>query len=118
MPQSSHDLDQQKVRGICGVEHSGLAYDTRYLRISAVSNSNRLNHATKMSNKFAHVCAKCPILELRDFGVPLALPTQKKNFGTPQSGLQDSIGEARAKWRRRHPVDSDGAARNTRPPEL
>jgi hypothetical protein len=45
MSQSSHDLDQQKVRGICGVEHSGLAYDTRYLRISAVSNSNQLNAA-------------------------------------------------------------------------
>jgi hypothetical protein len=95
MPQSSHDLDQQKVRGICGVEHSGLAYDTRYLRISAVSNPNQLNGTSKMSNKSAHVCAKCPIPSCASSGVPLASwPTQRRISVPP-------IRPSRLNWMRR-----------------
>jgi len=95
MPQSSHDLDQQKVRGICGVEHSRLAYGTRYLRISAVSNPNQLNGTSRMSNKSAHLCAKCPIPSCASSGVPLASwPTQRRISVPP-------IRPSRFNWMRR-----------------
>jgi hypothetical protein len=95
MPQSSHDLHQQKVRGICGVEHGRLAYDTRYLRISAVSNPNQLNGTSRTSNKSAHVCAKCPIPSCASPDVPLASwPTQRRISVPP-------IRPSRFNWMRR-----------------
>jgi len=59
-------------------------------------------------------------LELRKFGQAakvMADPT--KNFGTPNPVFAVQLQEARAEWRRRHPVDSKKkAGRNSRLPNL
>jgi hypothetical protein len=57
--------------------------------------------------------------ELRKFGRAasvMADPTE--NFGTPNPAFQFQLDEARAEWRRRHPVDPDRARHNPRLPCL
>jgi hypothetical protein len=57
--------------------------------------------------------------ELRKFGRSArGMADPKKNVGTPNPAFQIQLDEARAELRRRHPVDSDRGARNTRLPEL
>lgn len=51
-------------------------------------------------------------LELRKYGrAARDMADPKKNFGPPNPSFQIQLDEARAEWRRRHPVNPDGAAR-------
>jgi len=56
-------------------------------------------------------------LELRKYGCAARdLSDPKKNFGPPNPAFKIQLDEARAEWRRRHPVNAEG--RNSRLPPL
>jgi hypothetical protein len=57
--------------------------------------------------------------ELRKFGRSAKdMADPKKNFGQPNPAFQIQLDEARAEWRRRHPVDSNRSGGNARLPNL
>jgi hypothetical protein len=54
-------------------------------------------------------------LELRKYGRAAAdMANPKKNYGKANPAFQIQLEEARAEWRRRHPVNPDRAARYSR----
>lgn len=58
-------------------------------------------------------------LELRKYGrAARDLSDPKKNYGKPNPAFKIQLDEARAEWRRRHPVNPDRAVRNPRLPDL
>jgi hypothetical protein len=58
-------------------------------------------------------------LELRQNGRSArAMSDPTKHFSQPNPAFAIQLREARAEWRRRHPVDPNKAARNSRLPDL
>ncbi len=58
-------------------------------------------------------------LELRQYGRSARVMSDPmKHFGEPNPAFAIQLQEARAEWRRRHPVDPNKASGNTRLPNL
>jgi hypothetical protein len=58
-------------------------------------------------------------LELRQYGRSARVMSDPtKHFGQPNPAFAIQLQEARAEWRRRHPVDPSKASRNSQLPDL
>jgi hypothetical protein len=58
-------------------------------------------------------------LELRQYGRSARVMSDPtKHFGQPDPAFAIQLQEARAEWRRRHPVDPRKTSRNSRLPDL
>ena len=58
-------------------------------------------------------------LELRQYGRSARVMSDPtKHFGQPNPAFAIQLQEARAEWRRRHPVDPNKASRNSRLPNM